>query len=162
VTEPGEPAGAGLAAMSLRRWDAVRLAACLAGLAISIYLTLLHYFTSVPLACPATGAVDCASVLTSPQAVVLGIPVAAWGLLWFLVASLLAAAALRRGTDGEPAGLRRASLIWALIGAAVVVYLVYAELVLVGRICLWCTAVHILVLFLFVLQVVTDPQRAAD
>jgi uncharacterized membrane protein len=34
---------------------------------------------------------------------------------------------------------------------AVVFYLIYAELFLIGAICLWCTGVHALVLGLFLL-----------
>jgi uncharacterized membrane protein len=103
------------------------------GLGIALYLTAIH-FTSVPLACPSAGIVDCASVLGSPYATIAGVPVSAFGVLWFAVLLLLA---------------RRSSPLlrpWVWIGAAVVVVLVYTELFVVGAVCLWCSAVHVLVL----------------
>jgi uncharacterized membrane protein len=41
-----------------------------------------------------------------------------------------------------------------------VVWLLYAELVVIGSICAWCTVVHVLIIGLFVIQVLTDPLRA--
>jgi uncharacterized membrane protein len=101
-------------------------------------------------------AADCAQVLTSPESVVLGVPVAAYGLLWFAVALVLALGLLRRPTPG----LFRLNLVWTLIGTATVLYLVAVELLVVGRICIWCTAVHVIVLALLVVQV-TGPQPEA-
>ncbi|MBX5464869.1 MAG: Vitamin K epoxide reductase [Clostridia bacterium] len=140
-SDPGEAAArltgsGGLAGRPL----ALRLALAGAGLAVSGYLTLLHWAPRA-LACPNAGLVDCASVLESGASVWWGVPVAAWGLLWFLVAGLLA---LRAGS-----GLR---LLWAAAGALAVVGLVYTELFVVGAICLWCTLVHLLVLALFALE----------
>ena len=42
-------------------------------------------------------------------------------------------------------------LAWTAVGVTVVFYLIYAELFLIGAVCLWCTAVHGLVLGLFLL-----------
>jgi uncharacterized membrane protein len=134
------------------RWTRPALAAV--GLVIAAYLTVLHYDTSVPLYCSESGAVNCAQVLTSAQSVVLGLPVAAWGLLWFAVALPLLL--------GDGAGWRgRAADLWTLIGAVSVVYLVYTELIVIGKICLWCTAVHVIVLAIFVLQALGAPRPEA-
>ncbi|MDI3299336.1 MAG: vitamin K epoxide reductase family protein [Bacillota bacterium] len=119
---------------------ALRLALVAAGLAVSGYLTALHWAPRA-LACPNAGLVDCASVLNSASSVWWGIPVAVWGLLWFLVAGALALRA--------PAGVR---LLWSGAGALVVVALVYTELFVIGAVCLWCTVVHLLVLALFALE----------
>ena len=56
----------------------------LAGLGVSIYLTITHYSTGVTLACPDTGAINCEKVITSPQSIVFGIPVAVLGLAFFV------------------------------------------------------------------------------
>jgi uncharacterized membrane protein len=140
--------------VTARARDGLRLGLGGAGLLVSLYLTLLHYFSAVPLACPGSGgAIDCERVLTSPQAVVLGLPVAAWGLLWFVVAVALAASAF----GGPLAGadwLGRARAAWSLVGALVVVYLIYTELLVIGKICLWCSTVHVLVLAMLVVEVV--------
>lgn len=145
--------------MTVRGWDRLRLAASVAGAGTSAYLTALHYDQAIPLACPTAGAVNCERVLSSPQAVWLGLPVALWGLLWFIVAGTLAIASLRQAGRQEPFWLRRAGLGWGTIGAAVVVWLLYTELIAIGTLCLWCTFVHALVIGIFVLQVLTDPAR---
>jgi uncharacterized membrane protein len=67
------------AAPGWARWSAFGLA--LAGLAVSAYLTVEHVTAGTTLACPDTGVVGCAAVLSGRQSVVLGVPVAAgdWG-----------------------------------------------------------------------------------
>ncbi len=134
------------------RWIRPALAAI--GVAIAAYLTLLHYDTAVPLYCSNTGSVDCQQVLTSAQSVVLGLPVALYGLVWFAVALWLLV--------GGSAWKDRAANLWTLVGAVAVVYLVYTELIVIGKICLWCTSVHVIVLAIFVLQSLGAPRAAAD
>ena len=115
-----------------------------AGLAVSLYLTIDHFTTSPVLACPATAAVNCQKVLTSPSAVVLGIPVALYGLVFFL-----AMVALTLPYAWRYPGLRRVRLPASLVGVASVLYLIGVELFTVGSICLWCTAVHVITIALF-------------
>jgi len=147
--------------MRLRSYDRLRLGLTLAGLLVSGYLTLLHYDSHVPLACAHGSFVNCASVLTSPSAMVLGIPVAVTGLAWFAVALALGLLSLRARARGEPPWLRAGALAWTLIGVASVLWLVYQELGVIGRICVWCTVVHAIVLAILVLQVLSDPLRAS-
>ena len=117
------------------------------GLAIAGYLTLAHYAESaVPLACPATSTINCAEVTTSGASYVGPIPVALLGFLWFLPMLVLVAGP---GTPRIDRSL--ATLAWSAIGLAFVFYLIYAELFLVGAICLWCSAVHLCVIALFLL-----------
>ncbi len=137
--------------------DRLRLALALGGLAIAGYLTLLHYDTSVPLMCTVGSLVNCETVLTSPSSVVLGIPVAVWGLVWFVVALALALLALRAPPRGMSPALHGAALAWTSIGTLTVLWLVYQELGVIGRICAWCSAIHALVLALFVVEVLSDP-----
>ena len=127
----------------------LRLALCAAGLLISAYLTALHYDTHIPLVCQASGIVNCEGVLTSPQSAWLGVPVALYGVLWFLVMGGLVLAGAR---PAAPSWLTDVSLLWTLIGAASVAYLVYSELGIIGRICIWCTSVHVIVIVLFLMQ----------
>ena len=110
------------------------VALSVAGLAISAYLTSVHY-ESVPLACTASGTVNCTKVLHSSYAEVAGIPVSAFGLVWFAV---MAALALRPAST--------ALLAWVAVGALTVLWLVFVELFRVDAICLWCTAAHACVL----------------
>jgi uncharacterized membrane protein len=115
-----------------------------AGLAVSLYLTIDHFTTSPVLACPATAAVNCQKVLTSPSAVVLGVPVAVYGLVFFA-----AMVALTLPYAWRNQRLRTARLAVSLVGVATVIYLIGVELFTVGSICLWCTAVHVITIALF-------------
>jgi uncharacterized membrane protein len=127
------------------RWQVLALAAGLAGLGISIYLTAVHY-AGVPLACPANGPIDCEAVLSSRYAVIAGtsVPTSAAGIAWFAVSVLLWT---RR------AG--RVQLAWSALGLATVLFLVYIEIVQLGAVCLWCTAAHVLVVLIFLIALTT-------
>jgi uncharacterized membrane protein len=128
----------------------------LIGLGVSIYLVATHYFSgAIPLACAGGGIVNCEQVTSRTQSIVGPIPVAVLGLAWFL-AFLGLLAARNRWSRGRMAF---APLAWSLVGLLVVFYLIYAELFLVGAICLWCTVVHAVVIALFLLSVwdVTTP-----
>jgi uncharacterized membrane protein len=147
--------------MTRRSADGLRLALTLAGLAISAYLTLLHYDANVPLACSRGALVDCETVLGSPSATVAGVPVAVWGLVWFVPQLAMVAMSLRAGDRPEPAALRRAALLWILGGVVGVLWLVYQEIGVIGKICAWCTGVHVIILALLVVHVVSEPTRPA-
>lgn len=133
--------------MTLKRWATLL---GVIGLGISLYLTVVHYAQGqVPLVCATSGIVDCAQVTSSAASMIGPVPVAALGILWFIVLLALIA------TDAS--GVLR--LAWTAGGVAFVVYLIYAELFLIGTMCLWCTAVHVVVLGLFLLVV---AQTSAD
>jgi uncharacterized membrane protein len=130
----------------------------LAGLGVAAYLTTVHY-AHVPLVCSTTGLVDCDNVLHSTYSVIPGtqVPITVPGMLWFLVSGGLALLALR---TGEPVWLPAVHALWTVVGVITVVYLVYAELVAIHHICVWCTSVHLLIVISFVLALVRW-QRAA-
>jgi uncharacterized membrane protein len=115
--------------------------ASVAGLAISVYLTVVH-FSTIPLACPANAVVNCEQVLSSRYAVIGGsaLPTSAAGIVWFAISAGLAL--LRR---------RQALLAWASIGLVTALFLVYVEIVQLGAICVWCTATHAMVLLVFLI-----------
>jgi uncharacterized membrane protein len=129
------------------RWQLLALAASLAGLGVSIYLTLVH-FSSVPLACPATAQINCEQVLSSAYGVIggSGVPTSAAGIVWFAVSALLAA-----GLLSGRAQLARPQLAWSALGLLTVLLLVYVEIVQLGAICVWCSAAHVLVLLIFLI-----------
>jgi uncharacterized membrane protein len=118
----------------------------LAGLGVSIYLTIAH-FTDKPLAgCAESGLVNCTKVTTSPQSYVFGIPVAVLGLAFYLAAVALMSPWAWRWARREIYLLRIASLV---VGIGFVLYLLYAELFIIGSICLYCTSVHAITFILF-------------
>jgi len=128
-----------------RRWVAPSTVALAGvGLAVSAYLTVEHFRDPGTLACPATATVNCARVTTSAQATLLGVPVAVLGVAFFAAMLLVCLPAGWRDVR-----LTRVRAALAGVGVGFVLYLVYAELFLVGAICLWCTAVHAVALALF-------------
>ena len=119
------------------------------GLLASIYLTIQHFTLSVPLGCPEGSLVNCTAVLTSHASVFLGIPVPIFGLVYFAVALLLVQ--LRRSEEPS-AGLEGLAHLWATGGAVAVLGLIFEELFVVGKICLWCSFTHVMALGLFALE----------
>lgn len=134
----------------------------LVGLGISIYLTTIHYQGVAPL-CNTTGVIDCARVTSSEYSVLPGtpIPITIPGMIWFVVSggmALVALLAIWRNRL-EPPQLRLAHLLWGAVGLLFVLYLVYAEIVALRRLCEWCTVVHLLTFATFLLALNRWQQR---
>lgn len=127
------------------------IALSVAGAGVSVYLTVLHYAGVTP-ACPANGTVNCEAVLTSPYAVIVGtsIPTSVAGIVWFAVSAV---------AWTRPFGIRQ--IAWSAVGFVTVAYLVFVEIVLVGVICLWCTAVHAMVIAIVLIAVTLWSTQAA-
>ncbi len=109
------------------------------GTLISSYLTVERSTASASLVCPEGAVVNCAKVTSSAYAIFLGVPVAVLGLAFFLGMTALTAPPAWRIRRLDP--LRVAGVI---VGVAMVLYLVWAELFRLHAICLWCTGVHVL------------------
>lgn len=122
-------------------------ALALAGLGVSSYLAWVHYAEPRALACPDTGVVNCAKVTTSAQSIVLGIPVAVLGVLFF--AAMLALCVPPAWHARNP-WLERARVGGGFAGIGFALYLVGVELLAVHAICLWCTAAHVVAFALFI------------
>jgi uncharacterized membrane protein len=138
----------------------VIVAAGLAGMAIATYLTITHY-SGLPLVCTTTSVIDCEAVTSSSFSVVdgTGVPISLLGVGWFAISTGLALAGLRR-PDWRAGGPLLVG--WGMLGAAFVIYLVYAELVVIHRICEWCTAVHVLVATSFLASLARIDESAPD
>jgi uncharacterized membrane protein len=122
-----------------------------AGLALSVYLTTVHY-DGQTLVCTVSTYVNCNAVTHSAQSLVLGtqIPITVPGMAWFLVSGGLSAWAL---LGREPRWLAPVQLLWSAVALLFVFYLVYTEVAVIHQICEWCTAVHVLVLVMLLLSV---------
>ena len=127
----------------MTRVQLAAIAISVAGIAVSIYLTVLHYAGATP-ACVTSGPVNCEAVLSSSYSVVAGssVPTSALGIAWFVVSALI-----WTRTPG------RLQVAWSAAGLVTVLYLVYIEIVRIGAICLWCTASHLLVVALVLIAV---------
>jgi uncharacterized membrane protein len=149
---PAEPeAAAARAGGTVPLWlQLATFAVALAGLGVSIYLTIAHFTESALIGCSESGLVNCTKVTTSPQSYVFGIPVAVLGLAFYLFAAAVMSPWAWRWTwrRREVALVRLASVV---VGIGFVIYLVYAELFIIGSICLYCTSVHVLTFILFAL-----------
>lgn len=132
-----------------------------AALAVSLYLTVEHFASpgGEGLACPATAAVNCVKVTTSPQSRFLGIPVALVGLVFYIGMFALYLPVMWRSAAPSVRWIRLAAISGGMV---FVLWLVYAELYIVRSICLWCTAVHILTFVLFVLTLYATLGVAGD
>jgi uncharacterized membrane protein len=122
----------------------------LAGLGVSVYLTIAHFNTSVSLACPATSTINCEKVTTSPESYAFGIPVAVLGLAFYVFLAVANSPWMWRV---QWPYLRWARIVSVVAGILFVLYLIYCELFKIGAICLWCTSVHVITFCLFALIV---------
>jgi uncharacterized membrane protein len=127
------------------------LVLALAGLGVSIYLTIAHFTETALAGCSESGLVNCTKVTTSPESYVFGIPVAVLGLAFFVFAVAIMSPWAWQSPRREIHLARIASLV---VGMGFVLYLIYAELFTIGSICLYCTSVHAIAFALFVLTVI--------
>jgi uncharacterized membrane protein len=144
VADPGPPA-----APAWLQWSTWALS--LAGLGVSVYLTVAHYTSSSILACSDNGLVNCAAVTTSSQSMVFGVfPVAVLGLAFYV---FMAAVTSPWAWRARWPALRWARVGSVAVGMVFVLYLIYTELFTLNAICLWCTSVHVITFVLFALIV---------
>ena len=145
----------------VRELGAVRLIVwvlSLFGLGAATWLTITHFDTHITLSCPNTGLINCAKVTTSAQSEVFGvIPVAVLGLAFYVFMAVAnspwAWAWAYRQRQSSRQLTERIRLGSVAVGMCFVLYLVYAELIEIGNICLWCTSVHVTTFLIFTLLV---------
>jgi uncharacterized membrane protein len=154
-----EPAAGRAAIPPAPRWLIVAtLVLSVIGLGISVYLTIEHVTGSIPI-CSSKGIVNCAAVTTSAESKVFGIfPVSELGLAFYV---FMVAVNSPWGWRMKHPAVRWLRLASVIVGIGFVLYLVYAELIQIGNICLWCTGVHIVTFFLFALIVFDSVFRQA-
>ena len=130
-------------------------ALALIGVFVALYLTLYKIGTIGHLAC---GFGSCERVNTSKWATFVGLPVAMWG-LGFYVATLIVAIA---GTSPELAGRRAISYLLAAmsgIGVAFSAWLTYLELFVIDAICRYCVMSAVIVTLIFFVSVTDVVMR---
>ena len=148
------PAGRAPAAPAAPQMRAVPLwlqlttwALALAGLGVSIYLTVAHFTSPRILVCSEKGFVNCAAVTTSPESMIFGIfPVAVLGLAFYV---FMAAATSPWAWRATWPAIRWARFGSVVVGMVFVLYLLYTELFTLNAICLFCTIVHVITFLLF-------------
>lgn len=131
---------------------AVRLVACLLGLAASLVLLLLPEGQAPSWACPAGG--GCQALAVSPKSVFLGLPLAFWGALYWLAA--LAFVVMAEGNNGD-SSWREALSFSSCLGVVFSLGLVWSQYVL-GAWCPLCLA-SAASTFVLAATVLIDPWR---
>ena len=130
----------------------------LIGVFVSTYLTLYKLGYIGTLQC-AVG--SCETVNTSRWATFLGMPVAAWGLAFYVFALVL----VMVGIQDRYADSRTLSLVYVVLTGWGVVFsgwLTYLELFVINAICIWCvTSACIVAIMFFVAIADLRDVRAA-
>jgi uncharacterized membrane protein len=119
-----------------------------AGVFLSIYLTLYKLGYIGELQC-AVG--SCETVNTSRWATFLGLPVAAWGLGFYVATlGLVLLGIQERYADSRAVSLALVGLTgWGVLFSG---WLTYLELFVINAICMWCVISAIMVAIMFVIS----------
>ena len=120
-------------------------ALALAGIFISLYLTLYKLGYIGELSCSIG---SCETVNTSKWSIFLHLPVAAWGLLFYIDVFVVALVGTMPRFENEPA------ISWVLAAEAAVGvlfsgWLSYLELGVIHAICIWCVTSALIVTLIF-------------
>jgi uncharacterized membrane protein len=117
--------------------------------------------------CDVSENISCTQVYLSRFSTVRGVPVAIFGLLWFVVAALLSLVGLR-ARDGVRESVPGYLFVLSTLALAVVLYLGYASLFVLKAVCLMCLTTYAAVVGLFLVSgaatsfpMTTLPRRAS-
>ncbi|MFL5632694.1 MAG: vitamin K epoxide reductase family protein [Gemmatimonadaceae bacterium] len=130
-------------------------ALALAGIFISLYLTLYKLGVIGELSCSIG---SCETVNTSKWSKLLGLPVAAWGLFFYLDVFAIAFVGTMPRFEDE----RLISMVLAIqagIGVLFSAWLTYLELAVIHAICIWCVTSAVIVTVLFVVSMMDYRER---
>lgn len=141
---------------AVARWvELTTLALSLVGLALSVYLTITH-FQPQALVCSGSGVIDCAKVTTSAQSYFLHVPVAIWGLVNY---TAMTALNTPWAWHSKIRAVHLARFALGVVSMCFVLWLIYAEIMIIGNICLYCTGVHLATFALFFILVSVCPTQ---
>ncbi len=127
----------------------------LIGLALATYLTITH-FEPQDLFCTSGGFINCGAVTTSGASRLLGIPVAFLGLGTYVVMTALNSPWAWRARNYW---LHVARFVIAIISMCFVLWLLYAELIIIDNLCLYCTGVHLVTFALLIVLTRVSPVQ---
>lgn len=130
----------------------------MAGVAIATYLTLYKTGAIGELTCSVG---SCETVNTSQWSVFGGLPVAAWGLGFYLSVLAVALAGVQ---ERWSSALWLSKLLLSLTGWGVLfsVWLTYLELFVIHAICIWCVTSAVLVCLMFIVSILEYREQAAS
>lgn len=128
----------------------------LAGIFVSLYLLLYKLGIIGELSCTVG---SCETVNSSKWATFLGMPVAAWGVAWYVAMFVLALVSIGE-RFAESATVSIVLLMVALSGFAFSAYLTYLELFRIHAICQWCVISAIIVTIILVFSLMDYREKA--
>jgi uncharacterized membrane protein len=156
TTDLGAPRGETLTDYSVSRWVVVTtFTLSLIGLGLSVYLSIIHFDKHL-LVCSTNSIVNCDLVTTSPQSRFIGIPVAFLGLANYVVMSALNSPWAWRA---RARWIHVARFAIVIVSMCFVLWLIYAEVEIIGAICLYCTGVHIVTFALLIVLTRVSPAQ---
>ncbi len=118
------------------------------GIIVSLYLVQSHFaLSSAGSFCDVSDTVSCSLVNSSVYSTLLGVPVALFGVFWFLILGLMAQRAKKNKLLLSPL------VSWNILGILFVIYLIIAEIIL-RALCPLCTVVHVITLITFILAII--------
>jgi uncharacterized membrane protein len=132
-------------------------ALALAGIFISLYLTLYKIGIVGELSCSIG---SCETVNTSKWSKFLGLPVAAWGLLFYLDVFGVSVAGTSQRLETSPA-ISTILVIQSAVGVLFSAWLTYLELGVIHAICVWCVTSAVIVTLIFLVSV-ADLREARE
>ena len=121
-------------------------ALALAGIFISLYLTLYKIGVIGELSCSIG---SCETVNTSRWATFLGLPVAAWGLFFYIDVFAIALVGTMPRFENEPL-ISVVLTAEAGVGVLFSAWLTYLELDVIHAICIWCVTSAVVVTLIFI------------
>ena len=128
----------------------------LIGVFVALYLTLYKTGTIGAISCSIG---SCETVNTSQWSTFLGLPVAAWGLGFYVTALTVAIIGSqdRWADERGPAVILAALSGWGVLFSA---WLTYLELFVIHAICMWCVISAIIVTLIFITSVLDVREHA--
>ena len=140
-------------------------ALALAGIFVSLYLTLYKLGVIGELSCSIG---SCETVNTSKWSRFLGLPVAAWGLLFYLDVFVIAGLGTLPRFEDERV-LSVVLVAEAIVGVLFSAWLTYLELGVIHAICIWCVTSAVIVTLILIVSIgdlkefsgVRDSEAAA-
>ncbi len=133
-------------------------ALALAGIFVGLYLTLYKLGIIGELTCSIG---SCETVNTSKWSTLAGIPVAAWGVLFYIDMFAIAMVGTSARLE-ENVAISVALVAQAVFGVIFSAWLTYLELFVIDAICIWCVASALIVTAILIVSVLDLRERQAS
>jgi uncharacterized membrane protein len=126
------------------------------GFVDAAYLTIIHYKHIIP---PCTITHGCEKVLSSSFAVIYGIPLAAYGILYFIASIGLNVLLFQHRKN---IWMRRIFMLFNSSGVIAAVILLILQFLVIKALCQYCILVELILFLLFALSVFLLNRRKLD